>query len=156
METFSALLALCEGNPLVTGGFPSQRPVTRSFEVFFDARLNKRLSKQSKFRWFKMPWRSLLRHYNSYSSSLKQKCLHFDEILITGCTGSCQNDNFQCTQRWKFRQNDDIFVSVSESEVTTKNAKLTYAKPQKSTIKTELCVFWGTIPDNPIETTIIR
>ena len=34
-------LVLCEGNPLVTGGFPSQRPVTRSFVVFFDLRLNK-------------------------------------------------------------------------------------------------------------------
>ena len=32
METFFALLALCEGNPPVTGGFPSQRPVTRSFD----------------------------------------------------------------------------------------------------------------------------
>ena len=30
METFSALLTLCEGNPPVTGGFPSQRTVTRS------------------------------------------------------------------------------------------------------------------------------
>ena len=39
MKAFSALLALCEGNPLVTGGFPSQRPVTRSFEVFFDLRV---------------------------------------------------------------------------------------------------------------------
>ena len=39
METFSASLALCEGNPPVTGGFPSQRPVTRSFDVFFDVRL---------------------------------------------------------------------------------------------------------------------
>ena len=38
MGTFSALLALCEGNPPVTGGFPSQRPVTRSFDVFFDLR----------------------------------------------------------------------------------------------------------------------
>ena len=28
METFSALLVLCEGNPPVTGGFPSKRPVT--------------------------------------------------------------------------------------------------------------------------------
>ena len=28
------------------GEFPTQRPVTRSFEVFFDLRLNKRLSKQ--------------------------------------------------------------------------------------------------------------
>ena len=45
METFSALLALCKGNPSVTGGFLSQRPVTWSFDVFFDLRLNKRLSK---------------------------------------------------------------------------------------------------------------
>ena len=52
-ETFSALLALCEGNPLVlTGGFPSQRSVTRNFDVFFDLRLNKWLSKQSRRRWF--------------------------------------------------------------------------------------------------------
>ena len=45
-------------------------------------------------------------------NSLKRKCLHFDEIFITGCTESCQNDNFQCSQWWKFHQNDDIFVSV--------------------------------------------
>ena len=44
--------------------------------------------------------------------TLKRKCLHFDEIFVTGCTGSCQNDNFQCSQWLKFRQNDDIFVSV--------------------------------------------
>ena len=47
METFSALLALCAGNLPVTGEFPSQRPVTRSFGVFFDMRQIKRLSKQS-------------------------------------------------------------------------------------------------------------
>ena len=41
METFSALLALCAGNSPVTGEFPSQRPVTRSFDVFFDLRLKK-------------------------------------------------------------------------------------------------------------------
>ena len=46
METFSASLALCEGNSPVTGEFPTQRPVARSFDVFFDLRLNKRLSKQ--------------------------------------------------------------------------------------------------------------
>ena len=45
METFSAILALCEGNSLVTGEFPSQRSVTRSFDIFFYLRLNKRLSK---------------------------------------------------------------------------------------------------------------
>ena len=41
METASALLALCEGNSPVTGEFPSQKPVTRSFGVFFDLRMNK-------------------------------------------------------------------------------------------------------------------
>ena len=46
METFSALLAICAGNSPVTGEFAAQRPVTRSFDVFFDLRLNKRLSKQ--------------------------------------------------------------------------------------------------------------
>ena len=44
--------------------------------------------------------------------TLKRKCRHFDEILITGCTGSCHFDNFQCSQWLKFRQNEDIFVSV--------------------------------------------
>ena len=44
VETISALLALCTGNSLVTGEFPSKRPVTRSFDVFFDLRLNKRKS----------------------------------------------------------------------------------------------------------------
>ena len=38
METFSALLALCAWNSPVSGEFPAQRPVTRSFDVFFDLR----------------------------------------------------------------------------------------------------------------------
>ena len=41
METISALLVVCAGNSPVTGEFPSQRPVTRSFEVFFGLRLEK-------------------------------------------------------------------------------------------------------------------
>ena len=43
---------LCPRNWPVTGEFPSQRPVTQSFNVFFDPRLNKRLSKPSRRRWF--------------------------------------------------------------------------------------------------------
>ena len=45
-----------------TDGFPSQRPVTRSIDVFFDLRLKKRLSKQSRRRWFETPSRSLWRY----------------------------------------------------------------------------------------------
>ena len=64
METFSALLAVCAGNSPVPGEFPSQRPVTQSFDVFFDLHLNKRLSKQSWGWWFETPLRPLWRHCN--------------------------------------------------------------------------------------------
>ena len=47
MESFSALLTIYAGNSQVAGEFPAQRPVTRSFDAFFDLRLNKRLGKQS-------------------------------------------------------------------------------------------------------------
>ena len=43
------------------GEFPTQRPVARSFDVFFDLRLNKRLSKQSWGWWLRRP---LWRHRN--------------------------------------------------------------------------------------------
>ena len=43
--------------------FP-QRPVTRRFDAFFDVRLNKRVSKHSRCRWFETPWHSLWRHCN--------------------------------------------------------------------------------------------
>ena len=47
MQTFSALLAFCAGNSPVTGEFPTQTPMTRSLDVFFDMRLNKRLCKKN-------------------------------------------------------------------------------------------------------------
>ena len=47
METFSAYLAIYAGNSPVPGDFPTQRQVTRSFDVFFDLRLKKRLSKHA-------------------------------------------------------------------------------------------------------------
>ena len=46
------------------GEFPTQRSVTRSFDVFFDLRLNKRLSKQPWGWWFEPPSWSLWRHRN--------------------------------------------------------------------------------------------
>ena len=64
METFSALLAICAGNSPVPGEFPTQRPVTRGFDVFFDLRLNKRLSKQSWGWWLETLSCSLWRQSN--------------------------------------------------------------------------------------------
>ena len=48
--------------------FPSKRPVTRSFEVLFDLRVNKRLSKQSRDWWFETPSRSSWRHCYGHSN----------------------------------------------------------------------------------------
>ena len=73
METFSALLALCAGNSPVTSEFPAQRPVTRSFNVFFDLHPNKRLSKQSWGWWFETPSLSLWRHCNGFWNLLLRK-----------------------------------------------------------------------------------
>ena len=66
MRTFSASLAICEGNPPVTGGFPSQRPLRPCFDVFYDlCPKKKRLSKHWRRRWFETPLRSLWHHCNA-------------------------------------------------------------------------------------------
>ena len=57
--------ALC-GEFTGPGEFPTQRPVTRSFDVFFDLRLNKRWSKQPWGWWFETPSWSLWRQCNEY------------------------------------------------------------------------------------------
>ena len=55
METFSTLLAICPGNSSLTSEFPAQTQVTRNFNVFFDLRLNKQLSKHLWGWWFETP-----------------------------------------------------------------------------------------------------
>ena len=65
METFSALLAICAGNSPVSGEFPTQRPVTRSSDIFFDLRLYKRRSKQSWSWWFETLSCPLWRQFNA-------------------------------------------------------------------------------------------
>ena len=71
METFSVLLAICAGNSPVAGEFPTQRPMTRSFYVFFDRHLNKRLSKRSWGWWFEMLLCSLWCHCNGYEPRVR-------------------------------------------------------------------------------------
>ena len=70
METFTALLAIYVGISPVSGDFPAQRPVTRSFDIFFDLRLNKRLSKQSWVWWFETLSCPLWRRCNDMSGAL--------------------------------------------------------------------------------------
>ena len=66
METFSALLAICAGNSPVTVEFPAQRPVTRSFDVFFNLRI---------YRWVN----------NREAGDLRRHPAHYDVIVMNCC-----------------------------------------------------------------------
>ena len=66
----SRITGLLWGDALVTGGIPSQKPVTRNFDVFFDLCLNKLLSKQSRRRWFETQSCSLWRHFDGSGGHL--------------------------------------------------------------------------------------
>ena len=98
-ETFSALLAICAGNSPVTGEFPAQRPVTRSFDVFFDLRLNERLSKQSRGWWFETQSHPLWRQSNVFSVLMEGCHVHglFKFVGTVYCTyGQSNTTNIYC------------------------------------------------------------
>ena len=60
METFSALLALCAVREI------NRSPVTQSFDIFLDRRLNKRL------------------RYNRKACDLRRHLTHYDAIVMRG------------------------------------------------------------------------
>ena len=69
------------------GEFPTQRPVTRSFDVFFDLRLNKRLSKQPWGWWFETLSWSLWRQCNGgfaldTRDAITPPCPHRKQIML--------------------------------------------------------------------------
>ena len=71
---FSELLAFFAVHTPVTGEFPSQRPVTQNFDIFFDLRPNKRLRKEPWGQWFGAPSRSLWRYcYKNWSTEMNPK-----------------------------------------------------------------------------------
>ena len=72
---FFALLAFFAGSSPVTGEFPSHSPVARSFDAFYDLRLNKRLSKQ----W--RGWR-LRRHHAHYDVTIMVTYLGGNTALL--------------------------------------------------------------------------
>ena len=83
------------------GEFPTQRSVTRSFDVFFDLRLNKRLSKQPWGWWYETPSWSLWRQCNG----VIKEAITFLYYCITG----------PCANRWiplaKGQSHESVFRS---------------------------------------------
>ena len=155
METFSALLALCVGNSLVTGEFPSQRPVVWSFDVIVDLRLNKRLSKQSWGWWFQTPSRPLwcrcnakitlfLTHWSYYSLALSHRfCVKISWLchdrvnIITALSFQCKffTDHYLLLVWWGIHasnwSDNDWLTFWSQDTIGTK-ADDSYQQPQYS------------------------
>ena len=62
MGIFSALLALCEGNPPITGGFPSQSASDAEIWCFLSCTYEQTIEQTQGRRWFQTPWPSLACH----------------------------------------------------------------------------------------------
>ena len=110
METSSSLLGLCARNSPVTGEFPARKPETWSFDIFFDVRLKKRLSKQ----WFETQSRSLWRHCN------KLVYVKFNKLNTTS-----RQDTDKCRQEslWKiFKMCNNAHDFIDDNTSLVKHA----------------------------------
>ena len=93
-RNISTLLAFCAWNSPMTGEFPAQTPVTRSFDVFFDLRLNRQLRKQWRRWWFETLSPSLWRHCKDCFSDL------FYRIYINNMKTVSLNPARHCVEAW--------------------------------------------------------
>ena len=110
METFSALLAICAGNSPVNGDFPAQRPVTRSFDVFFDLPLNN--------GWVN----------NREAVDLRRYLAHYDvSVMFQPISPMHSHENVRKLQIWL----------VSWSQTTTKTKKIN--RPRQKIISLTGC-----------------
>ena len=126
MEAFSALLAICAGNLPVPGEFPAHRPVTRSFDVFFELHLNQRLSKQSWGWWFDTLPRPLWRDCNDCINSLLWQLVVFYKTIFfhtprkyfteTGAIKTGTSEAAQLNMGKKDRINCDTYITNLNQE----------------------------------------
>ena len=88
----------CAGNSPVTGEFPAQRPMMQSFDVFFDLRLNKQLSKQTWGWWFEMLLSPLWCHSNA--RLFHKKCELFEWKYFDSLINSQNKNRTQPFKGW--------------------------------------------------------
>ena len=149
METFSALLAICAGNSPVSGEFTAQRPVTRSFDVFFDLCLNKRLTKQSWGWWFETLSRPSWHHcnetlfYQYINCHDKDKTASWRFYLYYGIPYTWK-DGLTCTGivMIKIRLSRDRPIFIMEILVFGKTVFILRRGLENITVQCVRCHFW--------------
>ena len=132
MEAFFALLAFCAVNSPVTGEFPAQRPVTRSFNVFFDLRLNQQMRKQWRGLWFETTSRSLWCHFNDNNSVISGRGDQFNVVFVSenqATTNSTFDSSFKYLVEADQQKNKALFLdldifTVAKIRFTTDGEKL--------------------------------
>ena len=118
METFSALLAICAGNSLVPGEFPLQRPVMRSFDVFFYLHPNRQLSEQS----------GDLRRYRAHYALTVMSHLKIDYISIISQT------IFHWRQAIDTNVGDEMWKCISLSDTCMYTSLYVHTSTDKATL----------------------
>ena len=146
VDTFSMLLALCARYSLVTGEFPSQRPVTWGFDVLFDLHLNKQLGKQlsvnspHKSQWHRALMFSLICtwtnswvnnqdasdlrcHHAPYDATVMISKLgqHSLEWWTLACSVQVINLTHENNFLWNFNQN--TIIAIQKMDLTVLSAK---------------------------------
>ena len=143
METFSAWLVLCAGNSPLTGEFPAQRPVTRSFDVFFDLRIF--LTN----RWVNNRETGDLGRHRAYFDVIVMRwCWKYTKVLITSSkfpsVNACPFGNSQSNLMPDALQH----IMPNETHFAPKSAELT------SPVRISICPYeigaeakWNIEPD---------
>ena len=144
MKIFSLSLAFRAGNSPVTGEFHSQRPVTRSFDVFFDQCENKWLSKQSWGWWFEMPLRPLWRHCNVkfLTTSLMGVCTYVKAKDLRSPLGWLTNPAACFIWQMSVGLNDTDFRLNDKASITAYSTCAEYSFLLCSGLKN---IFWTSI-----------
>ena len=145
METFPALRAICAGDSPVPGEFPTQRPATRRFGVFFDLRLNKGLRKQPWGWWFETLSRPLWRHCNArYGQTVQKEGKYRHWLAQSASNVSCWYSYWvqNLTQHTWWRHQMDTFSALLPKTSSRHVFKTSKTLTQKTSIRPTIRRLW--------------
>ena len=129
----------------VTGHLCAQRPVTRGFDVFFDLRPDKQLSKQSSGWWFETPSHSLWRHHNE-----DYMCLCSGSVNILR---SVENYSFAFHRAWTLNDRNVAANRTDKQHNDAGNGNKNWSTVITGYVKTE---YTGTLSTDDIPTLVLN
>ena len=130
------------------GEFPTQRPVTRSFDVFFDLGLNKRLSKQPWGWWFETPSWSLWPQCNVCDDKYMVVRVVRGRGWITGSYQPigpmpARSNGFEWLDNWPISQNPTMQMThIPQCTIQNRNVHISVLNGQLCDMARALLDWW--------------